>query len=61
VEGRGGGQQRPRSGGCGAGGVRGAGKSGAGQLELGKMASEGSGVGRREEQREEELEVEDKD
>jgi hypothetical protein len=61
MEGRGGGQQRPGSGGCGAGGARGVGKSGAGQLELEKMAGEGGGVGRREEQREEGLEVEDKD
>jgi hypothetical protein len=32
-----------------------------GQLELGKTASKGGGVGRREEQREEGLEVEDRD
>jgi hypothetical protein len=44
VEGQGEGQQRPGSGGCGAGGARGAENSGAGQLVLGKMAGEGSGV-----------------
>jgi hypothetical protein len=41
--------------------ARGAEKSGAGQLELGKMAGEGGGVGRREKQREEGLEVDDGD
>jgi hypothetical protein len=61
VEGRGEGQQRPGCSGRGAGEARGAGKSGAGQLGSGKMAGEGGGVGRREEQREEVLEVEDKD
>jgi hypothetical protein len=59
VEGLGEGQQRPVSGGCGAGGARGTEKSGAGQLELGKMASKGGGVRRREKQRKEGLEVED--
>jgi hypothetical protein len=44
VEGQGEGQQRPGSGGCGAGGAHGAEKSGAGQLELEKMAGEGGGV-----------------
>jgi hypothetical protein len=61
VEVQGEGQQRPGSDGCGAGGARGAEKSGAGQLELGKTAGEGGGVGRREKQKEEGLEVDDGD
>jgi hypothetical protein len=61
VEGQGGDQQRPGSGGHGAGGAHGAEKSGTGKLKLGKTADEGGRVGRREEQREEGLEVEDKD
>jgi hypothetical protein len=61
VEGRGEGQQRPGSGGRGLWRARGVKRSGAGQLELGKMAGEGGGVRRREKQREEGLEVEDRD
>jgi hypothetical protein len=61
VEGQGEGQRGVVSGGRGAGGARGTEKSGAGQLELGKTASEGGGVGRREKQREEGLEVDDGD
>jgi hypothetical protein len=51
VEGQGEGQQRPGSGGCGAGGARGAEKSGAGQLKLGKTAGECGGVGREKTER----------
>jgi hypothetical protein len=61
VEGQGEGQQRPGSGGCGAGGARGAEKSSARQLELVKTAGEGGGVGCREKQRKEGLEVDDED
>jgi hypothetical protein len=49
------------NGGRGAGGARGAEKSGAGQVELGNMAGKGGRVGRREKQREEGLEVDDED
>jgi hypothetical protein len=55
VEGQGEGQCGVVSSVRGAGWARGAEKSGAGQLELGKMAGEGGGVGRREKQREEGL------
>jgi hypothetical protein len=48
-------------GGRGAGGARGAERSGVGQLELRNTAGEGGGVGRREKQREEGLEVDDGD
>jgi hypothetical protein len=55
------GQQRPASGGQGCWRARGAERSGAGQLELRNTAGEGSGVGHREKQREEGLEVDDED
>jgi hypothetical protein len=45
MEEQGEGQRRVGSGGRGAGAARGAEKSGAGQLELGKLADEGGGVG----------------
>jgi hypothetical protein len=61
VEGQGEGQRRVVSGGRSAGGARGAQKSDVWQLELRKTAGEGGGVGRREKQREEGLEVDDGD
>jgi hypothetical protein len=55
------GQQRPASGGRGCWRARGAERSGAWQLELGNTGGEDSGVGRREKQREEGLDVDDED
>jgi hypothetical protein len=55
------GQQRSASGGRGCWRARGAERSSVGQLELGNTAGEGGGVGRREKQREEGLEVDDED